>query len=209
MYKVFVDHKPVLFVQKEDVMDDFPVVRAKEVVRFRRDVKALMEDVSMDRPLQIACKNVDKSFKRIFEPYHKLEAAGGLVRRKQKFLVIKRKGLWDIPKGGIDPGESREDAAVREIEEECGIMGHLIEQPLVVTYHIMKWKEKSALKRTHWFVLNYTGGKKTKPQKKEGITKADWFTEDELLAIRGNTYGSINEVLDAWCALKEKCNQEN
>ncbi|MFT4602413.1 MAG: 8-oxo-dGTP pyrophosphatase MutT (NUDIX family), partial [Arenicella sp.] len=59
----------------------------------------------------------EESLKSEFENFKFIEAAGGLVEFKGKFLFIKRNGLWDIPKGKLEKGESIEEGAVREIEE--------------------------------------------------------------------------------------------
>ena len=51
-----------------------------------------------------------------------LEAGGGIVFNKRgEFLVIERRGVWDLPKGKVDAGETIEEAAVREVREECGL----------------------------------------------------------------------------------------
>ena len=198
MYKVFVDHKPVILIENRFVPKDSLSIDASEVSILKDDVKTQLKNVNIGNPLFIICQDVHREFERIFADYKKLYAAGGLVQRNQKYLIIKRKGLWDIPKGGIDKGEKAKDAAIREIEEECGISGHQIVDKLCTTYHLMKWKGTPALKRTKWYMMRYSGSKETTPQLKEGITKAKWVNSDELLAIRGNTYGSINDVLDAW-----------
>ena len=164
--------------------------------------KLEMNGVELDAPLYLSSKNPKKEFQRLFKSYKKIEAAGGIVQRKKSYLVIKRKGLWDIPKGRIDNGESAEHACVREIMEECGIDGHEITMPLTTTYHTMKWNGKKALKKTFWYMLTYDGTKKTKPETKEDITEAVWMKRDEMLYIRGNTFGSINDVLDAFESIK-------
>ena len=198
MYKVFIDHKPVIFTENRLVPNNSCVLDASQIENLRDDIADQLKEVTIDAPLYIACNDTKVEFERIFKPFKKLEAAGGLVRRKEKFLIIKRKGLWDIPKGGINKGEKAKHAAIREIAEECGIDGHEIVDKLCTTYHLMKWKGRSAIKRTKWYMMRYSGSKETTPQLKEGITKAKWVNSDDLLAIRGNTYGSINDVLDAW-----------
>src|SRR5665648_657317 len=53
-----------------------------------------------------------------------IPAAGGLVRNENGlFLFIRRLGVWDLPKGKIEKNETPELAAVREVEEECGLSG--------------------------------------------------------------------------------------
>ena len=51
-----------------------------------------------------------------------VRAAGGVVRRDGEILVIHRPKYddWSLPKGKLDEGESWEEAAVREVEEETG-----------------------------------------------------------------------------------------
>lgn len=200
MYKVFIDHKPVVFITKSEFSENFQSILYSDVHSLKH-LKELLQNCSIDHPLQVICKDDKVYFKKFFKKYVKIKAAGGIVQRKNKFLVIKRKGLWDIPKGKIDKGEDRETACVREIEEECGISGHQIVSPLCVTYHTMKYKRRNAIKKTYWYYLTYEGPKETYPQAKEGITKATFVSEEKMLGIRGNTYGSINEVLDAYCAL--------
>lgn len=58
------------------------------------------------------------------------------------FLVISSSdGLhWVLPNGHIDPGESAETAALRELREEAGIQGELI-QPLGIQYYEKMGKE--------------------------------------------------------------------
>lgn len=203
MYKVFVDHKPVIFIESKDVVKKKPSIKASEIVSFPKGIRLLLRtQASIDSPLQIICDDPKETFKEFFSDFIKIKAAGGLVQRKELFLMIKRKGLWDIPKGKIEKKEDKEVAAVREVMEECGIEGHKIKEPLVVTYHTMKLKGRWALKRTDWFMMKYKGPRTVAPQLNEGITKVKWMTEEHMLSIRGRTYGSINEVLDAYVRLK-------
>jgi 8-oxo-dGTP diphosphatase len=52
-----------------------------------------------------------------------VRAAGGVVRRGEDVLVVHRPKYddWTLPKGKLDPGESDEQAALREVEEETGL----------------------------------------------------------------------------------------
>ena len=56
-------------------------------------------------------------------PPVKTESAGGLViNKKGRVLVVNQRGTsWSLPKGHMEEGESKLQAAIREIEEESGI----------------------------------------------------------------------------------------
>jgi 8-oxo-dGTP diphosphatase len=73
-------------------------------------------------------------------PDAEILAAGGLVERDGRHgpevLVVHRPRYddWSLPKGKLDPGETFEDAALREIEEETGLVCHLHEELEPVHY---------------------------------------------------------------------------
>ena len=56
-----------------------------------------------------------------------VRAAGGVVRRGDRIAVVHRPKYddWSLPKGKLDPGETAEEAALREVEEETGIRPRL------------------------------------------------------------------------------------
>jgi 8-oxo-dGTP pyrophosphatase MutT (NUDIX family) len=63
-------------------------------------------------------------------------AAGGLVFNENKeLLMIYRRSKWDLPKGKLDEGETIEECAIREVEEETGvqqiILGKLIQKHIM------------------------------------------------------------------------------
>src|SRR5437868_11884755 len=77
----------------------------------------------------------DASWKIFLSYYTLVEAAGGLVQNnREEFLLIKRLGKWDLPKGKLDYDESPEEAAIREVEEECGIDQLSILRKLPLTF---------------------------------------------------------------------------
>lgn len=57
-------------------------------------------------------------------PSKKTESAGGVViSKKKRILVVNQRGnSWSLPKGHIEEGEDAKAAAMREIEEEAGII---------------------------------------------------------------------------------------
>ena len=79
--------------------------------------------------------------------YLEVNAGGGLVNNAEgKFLLIRRSGLWDLPKGHQEPGEPIEVTAVREVEEETGLKGLTLGEFIRVTDHTYFRNEKWHLK---------------------------------------------------------------
>ena len=74
---------------------------------------------------------------------------------------------WQMPQGGMDPGESAEAAALRELEEETGIPPHLVEivarAPQDLDYDLPPelvgklWKGKYRGQRQAWFLMRFVG----------------------------------------------------
>ena len=130
-----------------------------------------------------------------------VEAAGGVVKRKDQILFIFRNGKWDLPKGKIDEGEEKQETALREVEEECGISGHSISKRLPTTYHIYqspykKTKGEWIFKPTYWYEMEYSGSAHGEPQTEEGITKLKWFSPSALDEVLGNTYENLKVLID-------------
>ncbi|HIP32523.1 MAG TPA: NUDIX domain-containing protein [Crocinitomicaceae bacterium] len=198
MYKVFIDHKPILFVNHSEFSDNFNSIDALSIENLEDDLSSEMEFISLDTPLQILCQNIEDDFLRLFADYELIEAAGGVVRNQKGILMIYRNGLWDIPKGKLEKREDVKTAAIREVEEECGIEQPIIEDWLIDTYHIYVYKGRKVLKKTFWYSMKYSGNKKLIPQIEEGITDVKWMSAEEFLKVRGKTYGSINEVIDVY-----------
>ena len=129
-----------------------------------------------------------------------IQAAGGVVTRKNKLMFIFRNGKWDLPKGKIDQGETAREAALREVEEECGISGHTIVKRLPPTYHMYISPYKKSIgewvfKETFWFEMKYTGLEIGTPQQEEGITQIKWFSKKQLGEVWANTYENLKSVI--------------
>lgn len=125
-----------------------------------------------------------------------IEAAGGLVKNgKGEYLFIFRNGKWDLPKGKIEKGEAVPVAAIREVEEECGIHNLKIRKELESTYHTYYLEKKEVLKRTHWFEMTSDDNSALVPQIEEGITLVKWLPKKDLSQVYENTYESIKEVM--------------
>ena len=127
--------------------------------------------------------------------YKVLEAAGGYVQNAQhELLVFYRRGSWDMPKGKIDPGESPEQAAIREVQEETGLVNVSLGDFLAHTYHTYEEKGKRILKKTWWYKMSTTDADVV-PQTEEDIERIDWVNPQEWLASKPVMYGSIKDVI--------------
>ena len=197
MYKVFIDHRPVLFISNEELSTKYGfIVWGKDVSSFK-EIKTHLKGINIDNPLQIVCEDVKSAYKICFQDFKKITAAGGIVESKDGFLLIKRKGMWDLPKGKINKKkETIEAGAIREVEEECGIKAPTIDAFICKTIHSYKYKNDPVLKKTHWYYMHYEGNDELIPQEDEGITKVAWKSYEKMMGMRGKTFGSINEVLD-------------
>ncbi|GAB1307431.1 NUDIX domain-containing protein [Urechidicola sp. KH5] len=138
-----------------------------------------------------------KHLMREFKWYFKIEkAAGGLVKNEEgDLLFIFRNGKWDLPKGKIDKGEKKKEAAIREVEEECGISGLEITKKLQKTFHIFQRKGRETLKVTYWYDMQTSYKGELTPQLEEGITEVVFKDRDAFSEVESNTYGNIKLLL--------------
>ena len=126
-----------------------------------------------------------------------VEAAGGLVfNQDDQILMIFRNGKWDLPKGKLEEGENKKQCAIREVEEECGIVGLDITEKLLETYHTYNLSGKKILKRTYWYKMNTDFDGELVPQIKEGITKVSWIDKNQASGKLKNSYGNISDVIN-------------
>ena len=127
-----------------------------------------------------------------------IHAAGGLVQNTNgDFLFMERNGVLDVPKGKIEKGESDEEGALREVEEETGISGLQILSPLIETYHTYIMNGKEVIKRTAWFLMTVQGAPKPTPQLEEGISWVKWMNKEEVTSCIHESYASVIEVWSA------------
>ena len=141
-------------------------------------------------------KDPKSLFKAIKNEFTVIKAAGGLVENnKGEILFIFRNKKWDLPKGKVEKAEKVKVAAVREVEEECGVKIEKRRGLICKTYHIYEMNGKVILKRTSWYKMEVKGVPKLIPQKEEGITSASWVNGLKIKNKVKNTYPLIIEVL--------------
>ena len=140
-------------------------------------------------------KDPKRFFKKIRSSFQVIKAAGGIVRNSEnQFLFIFRKGKWDLPKGKLDSGEKTKKAAVREVEEECGIKVAKLGKLLCKTWHVYEEKGEVTFKKTTWFNMSADRQELT-PQLEEDITEARWLSTADFPYIKQNTYPLILDII--------------
>ena len=116
-----------------------------------------------------------------------MAAAGGLVLCRGQVLLIRKHGLWDIPKGKIKANEPAERCALREISEETGLSRQrlTIRHPLCKTSYISYYSGQPFNKTVNWFLLDYSGQltDPLRPDLAEDIDLCQWADVDQLLGL--------------------------
>lgn len=139
----------------------------------------------------------DSDFDTWKQNFRIIEAAGGLVSHNESVLMIFRNGIWDLPKGWIEPNEHSFQAALREVNEECGELNLTIQnmQPRI-TYHLYVLKGKVVLKETKWYSMSVSGDFTLKPQIKEGIHRVEFVHLTRLNELLENSFPMIRWIID-------------
>lgn len=123
-----------------------------------------------------------------------VKAAGGIVVKDDKILLIYRLKKWDLPKGKLEKKETNKEGAVREVEEETGVKVMLGEK-ITATWHTYIRNKKFVLKRTYWYMMDCLDDANMAPQESESIEQVKWMTADEVTEAMTNSYRTINSVI--------------
>lgn len=132
-----------------------------------------------------------------------VKAAGGLVRKKDRVLMIYRMKKWDLPKGKKEAGERYKETAVREVEEECNVSVRLGKK-ICTTWHTYTMNKHSMLKKTRWYKMDLVDDSRIKPSLEEDIEEARWMTQKEVYHALENSYKSIRFVFEEYYRKKEQ-----
>jgi 8-oxo-dGTP pyrophosphatase MutT (NUDIX family) len=189
MYKVFVNERPLILTNKlsetangeyfllneaaiQEAIDSLRKKKLKGAYIYHPNKEEILKKFTKKIPLEIA--------------------AGGVVTNKKgKVLFIYRNDKWDLPKGKLDRGETIEECALREVEEETGVKKLKIENFLQTTYHVFKRNGKYKLKEVHWYAMNTTYTGKLTGQKDEGIERVKWKGPKKIEKALQNSYMNI------------------
>ena len=205
MYKVFFNDRALFLT--EDFSTNFQK-RYGLFFKYKEEndleeIIGIYSKITMINSLVIFHYDIDKlrtDFKKCFI---NIDAAGGLVKnQKGEYLLIFRRGKWDLPKGKVDKGENYQQAALREVAEETGLKSISISKPLISTYHTYPHKGELALKKTYWFSMDFSGDEAPIPETEEDIEEARWFNVSELNEPFKNTFPLVIDVFK-YCGVVE------
>lgn len=112
------------------------------------------------------------------EPLKEHSAGGVLLEDGRVLLILMRnlKGekVWTFPKGHLDPGETAEQAAVREVLEETGWACEIISDLYTARYSFTR-AGAPVDKDVRWFLVRRTGGDGV-PRTPEEVLDMEWLT---------------------------------
>ena len=200
-YEVYIQGKPLRF-QSDDALNDLPVIDVRDKGALRQLVEQLRKE-ECATGFQLRPGTGFDAWQAFRADHEFVAAAGGVVVDELgRLLAIKRLGKWDLPKGKVEKREEIEDAAVREVEEECGLEQVVLIKPVTSTWHTYERKKKHYLKRTDWFLMRASSKERLTPQFDEDIEEVRWLDERGVRMMEKDTYPSLLPVLRAWESMK-------
>ena len=108
----------------------------------------LLQKFDNNNILYVLSDDPGRTFEHFLGHTTLVEAAGGTVEDGEgRMLMMLRRGRWDLPKGHVEPGESHEEAALREVAEETGLQQVSIVGPLTTTQHFYRMHGRWETKR--------------------------------------------------------------
>ncbi len=188
MYTIFKNDISIILTDKRNMLSDdncylwidFNRIEAVNELIFKSEARLYLFDSDLE--------SMWGSFQEMFKV---IKASGGIVKNdSDEVLFIFRHDKWDLPKGKIELNESKEEAAIREVEEECGFKNLRLVDYIGTTYHIYTENMEDVLKVSYWYEM-YSNDTMLAPQIEEGITDLAWVPKSEVSSVFQNTYPNI------------------
>lgn len=203
MYKVYINGVPV-FLGTPETVGELGLIPARDVftapyIGKKKQIRQYLDLLDKNKNVRAVAlygEDAEQLWADFCACFTQLEAAGGYVTNAQgKLLVFFRRNSWDMPKGKIDPGETPEQAALREVQEETGLKQVTLGPFLTHTWHTYTQKGERILKRTWWYRMTTTDTD-VKPQTEEDIEEIQWVEPNTWLETKPVLYKSIREVIE-------------
>jgi len=221
--KIFINDIPVNIIKMKNGIDesDYDVVldgstkiSTKKVVK-----RTLIKNASKEQIDQLLHLMTFKKFNNLDEAtfafikrrpivefiksrFRIVVAAGGIVEKESKVLLIYRRKKWDLPKGKIEKKETPKEGGKREVEEESNIKVELGPK-LCTTWHSYIRYGSYTLKKTYWYLMNIKDDSKMKPQEEENIEEVKWMNQKEVEIALYNSYATIGHVVKKYREYKK------
>jgi len=178
--------KGKVFVKNATLMQIGNFLRLTEIKKLKK-----MDSITFN----VADKEIASDY--IKDHFKIIKAAGGIVRKGDKFLMIYRLKKWDLPKGKLEKHEDSREGAKREVEEECSVRVEVREK-VCSTWHSYTNRGKRILKKTDWYEMSCIDDSKMEPQVMENIEEVCWMDIKEVTKALKNSYGSIEQVFSKY-----------
>ncbi|XOV91119.1 MAG: NUDIX hydrolase [Bacteroidota bacterium] len=214
--KIFINDIPVRIIDKAEAKDpseyDLIIDGKKEKIKPKKLIDdVLINDAAPEKVDELLHLMTDNKFKEvdsitftaedslamirfIKSKFKVVEAAGGVVDKDGKTLLIFRQGRWDLPKGKLDKKEKKKACAVREVEEETGVKAS-IDSKIATTWHTYIRNKRYVLKKTYWYAMVCVDDSAMAPQAEEHIDEVRWVTLTELRSALYASWRSVRVVI--------------
>ena len=200
MHKIYFDRRSIVICTPEEAALTDP-----NAVEFHigdmSDIGRLVSMFEYSDTLEriyIPSDDSEACYRNVCKEFREVNAAGGLVsNRRGDYLLIRRDGLWDLPKGHQEAGEDISVTALREVQEETGVDNLELGPLICITDHCYWRNNLWHLKHTWWYRMTYMEPVDLVPQTEEDISKAAWVAKSSLPPFLKDTYPSIKEVFSS------------
>ncbi len=135
-------------------------------------------------------------------------SCGGVVFRRfadgpKYLLILDGHGNWGFPKGHEETGESAEQTARREIQEETGLTALTLHASLPALEWTFRSGRTLVRKRCNYFLFESAVGE-TCPQRDERVTRCVWFSYQD--ATQDLTFPNTSKLLEKAAAIVDRLN---
>ncbi|MBN4052027.1 NUDIX domain-containing protein, partial [Cytophagaceae bacterium AH-315-L13] len=182
MYKIYINNNPLILVDFSDVdcaKVSTHIYENPNIQTIKTAVSELEKGVIDSAVLK--SESEDDLLSSVKTQFELIDAAGGIVKNSNgEILMIFRRGMWDLPKGKVEEEESIEEAAIREVKEECGIDSLEIIKALIPTFHTYEMNKQKYFKTTYWYEMRCDDELVLTPQVEEDITEVKWMSTEEV-----------------------------